>query len=146
MPPCCCLPPWPRRRLGPRLGPSQVVELRPCPRDCTRVFIEFGNHKERRLVRWKGSFTVEGGEIAAMHPYSFEGEDKLDAKAHSFDCTAGPATDGVVLDIRGTDQTTVKMTAEPQGMTFTLGELKQKKAIQVAAPDDQLLRATMPQN
>jgi len=36
--------------------------------------------------------------------------------------------------------------AEPQGMTFTLGELKQKKAIQEAAPDDQLLRATMPQN
>jgi hypothetical protein len=36
------------------------------------------------------------------------------------------------------------MTAEPQGMTFTLGELKQKKAIQAAAPGDQLLRATTP--
>lgn len=69
----------------------------------------------------------------------------VDAKAHSFDCTAGPATDGVVLDIRGTGQTTVKMTAEPQGMTFTLGELMQKKAIQAAAPDDQLLQATISQ-
>jgi len=127
------------------LGPSQVTELPAVPKDCTRVFIEFGNHKEKRTVPWKGSFTVEGGEIAAMHAYSFEGGDKLDAKAHSFVCTAGPATDGVVLDIRGTDQTTVKMTAEPQGMTFTLGELKQKKTIQVAAPDDQLLRATIPQ-
>jgi hypothetical protein len=128
------------------LGPSQVVELPALPKGCTRVFIEFGNHKERRLVHWKGSFAVEGGEIAAMHPYSFEGDDKLDAKAHTFSCTAGPATDGVVLDIRGTDQTTIKMTAEPQGMTFTLGELKQKKAIKVPAPGDQLLRATMPQN
>ena len=96
-------------------------------------------------MRWTGSFAVDGGEIVAMHPYSFEGADKLDAAAHSFDCTAGPATDGVVLDIRGTDQTTVKMTAEPQGMTFTLGELKQKKTIQVAAPDGQLLQATAPQ-
>jgi hypothetical protein len=89
---------------------------------------------------------VEGGDIVAMHPYSFEADDKLDAGAHSFDCTAGPATDGVVLDIRGTDQTAVKMTAEPQGMTFTLGDLRQKKAIQVAAPGDQLLRASTPQN
>jgi len=128
------------------IGPSRVVEIPAMPKDCTRVIIEFGRHKERRVVRWKGSFTMDGGEIAAMHPYLFEAGDKLDAIAHSFDCTAGPATDGVVLDIRGTDRTTVKMTAEPQGMTFTLGELKQKKAIQVAAPGDQLLRATMPQN
>jgi hypothetical protein len=128
------------------LGPSQVVELPAVPKDCTRVLIEFGRHRERRIVRWKGIFTVDGGEIVAVHPYSFEADDKLDANAHSFDCTAGPATDGVVLDIRGTDQTSVRMTAEPQGMTFTLGELKQKKAIEVAAPDDQLLRAMMPQN
>jgi hypothetical protein len=127
-------------------GPSQVAELPAVPKDCTRVLIEFGRHKERRLVRWKGRFTVDGGEIVAMHPYSFEGEDKLDARAHSFDCTAGPATDGVVLDIRGSAQTAVKMTAEPQGMTFTLGELLQKKTIQVAAPGDQLLQATIPQN
>jgi hypothetical protein len=128
------------------LGPSQVVELPAVPKGCARILIEFGRHKERRIVRWKGTFTVDGGEIVAMHPYSFEAGDKLDAAAHSFDCTAGPATDGVVLDIRGTDQTTVKMTAEPQGMIFTLGELKQKKAIQVTAPDDQLLRATLPQS
>jgi hypothetical protein len=127
------------------LGPSQVKELPAVAKDCTRVIIEFGRHKERRVIRWKGSFAVEGGEIVAMHPYLFEPEDKLDARAHTFDCTAGPATDGVVLDIRGTDRTTIKMTAEPQGMTFTLGELKQKKAIQVAAPGDQLLRAMMPQ-
>jgi hypothetical protein len=128
------------------LGPSQVTELPPVAKDCTRVIIEFGRHKERRIVRWKGSFTVEGGEIVAMHPYLFEPEDKLDPKAHTFDCTAGPATDGVVLDIRGADQTAVKMTAEPQGMAFTLGELKRKKAIQVPAPGGQLLRATMAQN
>ena len=66
------------------IGPSRVVEIPAMPKDCTRVIIEFGRHKERRVVRWKGS--------------------------------------------------------------FTLGELKQKKAIQVAAPGDQLLRATMPQN
>jgi len=125
------------------IGPSQILELPAVAKNCTRVFIEFGRHKDRRLVHWKGSFAVDGGEIAAMHPYSFEGDDKLDAKAHSFHCTAGPATDGVVLDVRGTDQTTVKMTAEPQGMTFTLGELRQKKTIQAAAPDDQLLRATL---
>lgn len=128
------------------LGPSQVAELPALPKDCTRVFIEFGNHKEKRLVQWKGSFTVDGGEIVGMYPYSFEGDDKLDEKAHTFACSAGPATDGVVLDVRGADQATVKMAAEPQGMTFTLGELKQKKAIRVAAPDDQLLRATLPQN
>jgi len=128
------------------LGPSQVAELPALPKGCTRVLVEFGRHKEGRIVRWKGSFAVEGGDIVAMHPYSFEADDKLDAGAHSFDCTAGPATDGVVLDVRGTDQTTVKMTAEPQGMTFTLGDLRQKKAIQVAAPGDQLLRASTPQN
>jgi len=128
------------------LGPSQVVELPALPKDCARIFIEFGRHKERRLVRWKGSFTVDGGEIAAMYPYSFEAKDTLDAEAHSFDCTAGPATDGVILDIRGTDLTAVAMKAEPQGMTFTLGELKKKKAIEAAAPGDQLLRATMHEN
>jgi hypothetical protein len=82
----------------------------------------------------------------AMYPWSFEAGDKLDARTHSFGCTAGPATDGVILDIRGTDLTTVKMTAEPQGMSFTLGELKQNKSIRVPAPGDQLLRATIPSN
>jgi hypothetical protein len=38
------------------------------------------------------------------------------------------------------------MTAEPQGMTFTLGELKRRKAIEVAAPGDQMVRATILQD
>jgi hypothetical protein len=126
------------------IGPSRVDEVPSAPKNCTRVVIEFGQHRRQRMVRWKGAFTVEHGQIVAMYPYLFEANDRLDAKAHTFDCTAGAATDGVVLDIRGTDQTVVKMTAEPQGMTFTLGELKQKKTIRVPPPGGQLLQATIP--
>jgi hypothetical protein len=30
------------------------------PKDCTRILIEFGNHKEKQRVRWKGSFSQLG--------------------------------------------------------------------------------------
>jgi hypothetical protein len=126
------------------VGPSQVNELPAVPKDCMRIIVEFGQHQKQRMVRWKGTFAVEQGQIVAMYPYLFEADDRLDAKAHTFDCTAGAATDGIVLDIRGTDQTVVKITAEPQGMTFTLGELKQKKTIRMPAPSGQLLQATIP--
>jgi hypothetical protein len=108
---------------------------------CRRVIIEFGG-KGNRAIRWKGSIAVENGELVAMLPYQCEPDDKVDPATRSFDCGAGPATDGLAIDIRGTGQTIVKMTCQPQGMTFALEEL-QNSTIEIPVPGGYFVRAML---
>jgi hypothetical protein len=52
-------------------------------------------------------------------------------------------TDGLALDIEGTDDTAVSLAGTPQGMSFALKDLKAKKAIEAKAPGENWLRATI---
>jgi hypothetical protein len=129
--------------MAPVVGPNQVQsapQLPPLAQGCTRVILEFGGGQ---ATTWKGTVSVEKGRLAALHPYLFEPSDKLDVAARTFECTTMRMTDGLVLDLEGADDTTVVMTCRPQDMSFTLGDLKVKKTIEVKAPGGNTLRATL---
>ena len=104
------------------------------------MIFEFGGGK---ATTWKGSVAVENGTLAAFLPYLFEDEDLIDPAQHTFDCTTAGATDGLALDIQGGPEAKVVMTATPQNMTFTLGELKEKKTIEATLPGKNFIRATI---
>ena len=126
--------------LGPqwvRWGSETLPEI---SKGCTRVIFEFGGGK---ATTWKGSVAVENGTLAAFLPYLFEDEDLIDPAQHTFDCTTAGATDGLALDVQGGPEAKVVMTATPQNMTFTLGELKEKKTIEATLPGKNFIRATI---
>ena len=120
--------------------PAPAKPLPPVSPGCTRVIIEFGWGE---MTRWQGTVAVESGKLVALLPYLFEPNDKLDADARTFDCQTMKATDGLVLDIDGTDATKVTVTAKPQGISFTLGELKAKRTMEAKADGGNAIRATL---
>jgi hypothetical protein len=126
--------------LGPqwvRWGSDTLPDI---TKGCTRVLFEFGGGK---AMTWKGNVAVENGTLAAFLPYLFEDEDLIDPAQRTFDCTTAGATDGLALDIQGGPEAKVVMTATPQNMAFTLGELTEKKTIEVKLPDRNLIKATI---
>jgi hypothetical protein len=130
--------------MPPSLGPIQVQAapaLPPVVQGCTRVILEFGWGDKQ--TTWKGTVAVEKGKLAEIHPYLFEANDKLDATNRAFVCTTMKMTDGLALDIEGTDETVVTMTATPKGISFTLGDLRAKQTIEAKADDNNAIRATI---
>ena len=129
--------------MPPGRGPTQVSAspaLPPLPKGGTRVIIEFG-WGERTV--WKGSVAVENGKLLALLPYLFEPNDKLDSANRTFECNTANMTDGLVLDIEGTDDTTVTMACTPRGLTFSLGDLKARQTLEVKVDARNMIRATI---
>ncbi|HUT36920.1 MAG TPA: alkaline phosphatase family protein [Planctomycetota bacterium] len=130
--------------MPPSLGPTQVqaaAALPPITKGCVRVILEFGWGDQ--LTTWKGGVAVEKGKLVALLPYLFEANDKLDEANRTFVCTTMKMTDGLALDIEGTDETAVTMTATPKGISFTLGDLKAKQTIEAKAEGNNAVRATI---
>ena len=126
-------------RAIPGVGPAQAA-LPPVPKGATRVIIEFGGGQK---TAWKGTVAVEKGQLVALRPYLLEGNDQLDAAARSFVCNTMRGTDGLALDLEGPDETAVTIAGTPQGISFTLGDLKAKQTIEAKAPGNNAIRATI---
>jgi hypothetical protein len=130
--------------MPPGLGPTQVQPAQALPAvapGCTRVILEFGWGDKQTV--WKGSVAVEKGKLLALLPYLFEANDKLDAAKGTFECNTLRMTDGLALDIEGSDETTVTMAATPKGISFTLGDLKAKQTIEAKAENNNAIRASI---
>jgi hypothetical protein len=124
-------------------GPTQVnagQALPAIPQGCTRVIIEFGGGPK---TVWKDNVAVEKGKLVALLPYLFGANDKLDAANCTFQCNTQRMTDGLALDVEGTNDTTVTMTCTPKGVSFSLGDLKAKQAIEAKVDGGNTVRATI---
>jgi len=88
--------------------------------------------------QWQGIVRVDNGKIVSMLPYQLDPNkgDWLKPKEGTWGATTPNilAIRGVFVEIAGTDATVVRATVNNTLLSFTLGDLKQRRKTQILAP------------